>query len=77
MYFCLNKLPSKVWKKNYPNFSYALYKAAKIVRVIIFPVILGCFAFISNAMYFFIYSLNRFFFFFNAFVLLVFFNWVP
>ena len=60
MYLCLNKLESKVWKKNCPNFLYTLYKAGR-KTVIIFLFILGCFfSFVSNTTNFFIYSLNRF-----------------
>ena len=29
MYLCFNKLVSKVWKKNCPNFFYAVYKAQR------------------------------------------------
>ena len=47
------------------------------VRVIIFPFIPVRFSFFSNATNFFIHSLNRFFFFFNVYTLLVFFNQAP
>ena len=51
MYLCLNKLASKVSKKNCPNF-----------LGVIFPFILGRFSFVNNAMNFFIHYLNRFVF---------------
>ena len=51
MYLYLNKLASKVSKKNCPNFF-----------GVIFPFILGRFSFVSNAMNFFIHYLNRFVF---------------
>ena len=63
MYLCLNKLAGKVWKKNCPNCLCTLYKATRKLEpslshsfLIVFP-----FFFISNAMNFFIHSLNRFF----------------
>ena len=63
MDLCVAKLASKVWKKKCPNFLYTLYEAGRKSD--------------SNATSFFIHSLNRFFFFKkNAYVLLVFFNWV-
>ena len=49
----------------------------KKVGVNIFPFILGCFSFISNATNFFSHSLNRFVLKKNAYELLVFFNQVP
>ena len=74
MYLCLNKLGSKVWKNDYPNFLYNVLSWMKVG--VIFPSILGSFSFISNATNFF-HSLNRFFFFFNVYTLLVFFKQVP
>ena len=47
---------SIVWKKNCPNFLYALDE----VRLTILPFIRDCFSFIINAINFFIYSLNGF-----------------
>ena len=29
MYLCLNKVASKVWKKNCPNFNYKMYKTER------------------------------------------------
>ena len=77
MYLCLNKLASKAWKKNCPNL-YATVQSWKKVKVIIFPFILGCFSFVSNAASFFIHSLNRFDLKKgNHLALLFFFIWVP
>ena len=61
-----------------PNFFMYTIKSLKKVRVIIFSFIPGYFSFISNAMKFFIHSLNRFVLKKKkAYGLLVFFNWVP
>ena len=67
---------SIVWKKNCPNFLYALGE----VRLTILPFIPDCFSFIINAINFFIYSLNGFVLKKKkkkAYALLVFFNQVP
>ena len=60
MYLCLNKLASKVWKKNCPNSSIYTVKSSKKVRVNMSLFILCHFSFVSNATNFFIHSLNRF-----------------
>ena len=57
---CLNKLVSKVWKKNCPNWFIYKVQSSKKVGVNIFPFILGHFSFPNNATNFFIHSLNKF-----------------
>ena len=58
-HLCLNKLASKNGKR-LPYFLYTFYKARKMSKscsqsfITVFP-----FSFVSNAMNFFIYSLNR------------------
>ena len=49
----------------------------KKVRIITFPFILGHFSFVRDVINFFIHSLNRFALKLTAYMLLVFFNWVP
>ena len=65
MYLCLNKLASKVWKKNCPNFLYALYEDGRKSESSFSHSFLAIF---------FIHSLKRFAFFKNAYVLMVFVN---
>ena len=59
MNLCINKLASKIWEKDCASFLYTLYKARKSQSQH-FPFILDQFSFVSNAMNFFIHSLNRF-----------------
>ena len=75
MYLCLNKLASTAWRKSSPNFSIQCIKLEESRSH--FPIHSWPFFVVSNATNFF-HSLNRFVFSKkNAYVLLVFFIWVP
>ena len=74
---CLNKLVSKIWKKNCPNWFIYKVQSSKKAGVNIFPFILGHFSFANNATNFFIHSLNKFILKKNSYRLLVFFSQVP
>ena len=76
MYLCLNKLASKVWKKNCSNFLYTMYKAGRkselfchsVLTVFSFLVMQQISSFLKEVL---------FFFWKNIYTLLVFFNHVP
>ena len=52
-----------VWKKNYPNFLYTIYKTQRMLEALLSHSSIAVFSFffVRNAMNFFIHSLNNFF----------------